>query len=33
VIKAGDDEAFKAQAGGGHPKKELEIKTMTVAAS
>jgi peptidyl-prolyl cis-trans isomerase B (cyclophilin B) len=33
VIKAGDDEAFKAQAGGGHPKKELEIKTMTVTAS
>lgn len=33
VVKAGDDEAFKAQAGGGHPKKELDIKTMTVAAS
>jgi peptidyl-prolyl cis-trans isomerase B (cyclophilin B) len=33
VIKAGDDEAFKAQAGGGHPKKELDITTMTVAAS
>jgi peptidyl-prolyl cis-trans isomerase B (cyclophilin B) len=33
VIKAGDDEAFKAQAGGGHPKKELDITTMTVVAS
>jgi peptidyl-prolyl cis-trans isomerase B (cyclophilin B) len=33
VIKAGDDEAFKKQAGGGHPKKELDINTMTVAAS
>jgi peptidyl-prolyl cis-trans isomerase B (cyclophilin B) len=33
VIKAGDDEAFKAQAGGGHPKKELDITTMTVAGS
>jgi peptidyl-prolyl cis-trans isomerase B (cyclophilin B) len=33
VIKAGDDEAFKSQAGGGHPKKELDIKTMTVTAS
>ena len=33
VIKAGDDEAFKAQSGGGHPKKELDINTMTVAAS
>jgi peptidyl-prolyl cis-trans isomerase B (cyclophilin B) len=33
VIKAGDDGAFKAQAGGGHPKKELDITTMTVTAS
>ncbi|HEY0532607.1 MAG TPA: peptidylprolyl isomerase [Actinoplanes sp.] len=33
VIKAGDDEAFKAQAGGGHPKKELDINSMTVTAS
>jgi peptidyl-prolyl cis-trans isomerase B (cyclophilin B) len=33
VIKAGDDEAFKAQAGGGHPKKELDITTMTVTPS
>jgi peptidyl-prolyl cis-trans isomerase B (cyclophilin B) len=33
VIKAGDDEAFKSQAGGGHPKKELDINAMTVAAS
>jgi peptidyl-prolyl cis-trans isomerase B (cyclophilin B) len=30
VIKAGDDEAFKAQAGGGHPKLELDITSMTV---
>ncbi|MEU4426024.1 peptidylprolyl isomerase [Actinoplanes sp. NPDC024001] len=30
VVKAGDDGAFKASAGGGHPKKELLIKTMTV---
>jgi peptidyl-prolyl cis-trans isomerase B (cyclophilin B) len=33
VVKAGDDGAFKAQAGGGHPKKELDIKTMTMAAA
>jgi peptidyl-prolyl cis-trans isomerase B (cyclophilin B) len=33
VVKAGDDEAFKSQAGGGHPKKELDIKSMTVTAS
>jgi peptidyl-prolyl cis-trans isomerase B (cyclophilin B) len=33
VVKAGDDEAFKAQAGGGHPKKELDITTMTVVGS
>jgi peptidyl-prolyl cis-trans isomerase B (cyclophilin B) len=31
VVAAGDDEAFKAQAGGGHPKKEVDIKTLTVA--
>jgi peptidyl-prolyl cis-trans isomerase B (cyclophilin B) len=33
VVKAGDDEAFKSGPGGGHPKKELDIKTMAVAAS
>jgi len=33
VVAAGDDEAFKAQAGGGHPKMEVDIKTLTVAAS
>ena len=33
VVKAGDDGAFKAQAGGGHPKKETIIKTMSVAAA
>jgi peptidyl-prolyl cis-trans isomerase B (cyclophilin B) len=31
VVAAGDDEAFKAQAGGGHPKKEIDIKTLTMA--
>ncbi|MEU8238787.1 peptidylprolyl isomerase [Actinoplanes missouriensis] len=31
VVKAGDDGAFDASAGGGHPKKELDIKTMTVS--
>lgn len=31
VVKAGDDGAFDASAGGGHPKKELTIKTMTVS--
>lgn len=31
VVKAGDDGAFKEQAGGGHPKKEVLIKTMTVS--
>jgi peptidyl-prolyl cis-trans isomerase B (cyclophilin B) len=31
VVKAGDDGAFKASAGGGHPKKELDIKSLTVA--
>ncbi|WP_229072547.1 peptidylprolyl isomerase [Actinoplanes sp. DH11] len=30
VVKAGDDGAFASSAGGGHPKKELTIKTMTV---
>jgi peptidyl-prolyl cis-trans isomerase B (cyclophilin B) len=30
VVAAGDDGAFKAQAGGGHPKKEFDIKTLTV---
>jgi peptidyl-prolyl cis-trans isomerase B (cyclophilin B) len=33
VVKAGDDGAFAAQAGGGHPKKEVLIKTLTVSAS
>lgn len=33
VVKAGDDGAFAAQAGGGHPKKEVVIKTLTVAAA
>ena len=33
VVKAGDDGAFKAQAGGGHPKKEIDITTMTMAAA
>ncbi|MEV6350941.1 peptidylprolyl isomerase [Actinoplanes sp. NPDC051851] len=31
VVKAGDDGAFDSSAGGGHPKKELDIKTMTVS--
>ncbi|MEV6301683.1 peptidylprolyl isomerase [Actinoplanes sp. NPDC051861] len=31
VVKAGDDGAFKSGPGGGHPKKELTIKTMTVS--
>jgi peptidyl-prolyl cis-trans isomerase B (cyclophilin B) len=31
VVKAGDDGAFKQSAGGGHPKKELTIKTMTIS--
>jgi peptidyl-prolyl cis-trans isomerase B (cyclophilin B) len=30
VVAAGDDGAFKAQAGGGHPKKEFAIKTLRV---
>lgn len=33
VVKAGDDGAFKSSAGGGHPKKELDIKSLTVAAA
>jgi len=33
VVKAGDDGAFKASAGGGHPKKEMDIKSMTYAAA
>ena len=31
VVKAGDDGAFKASAGGGHPKKELDIKALTTS--
>jgi peptidyl-prolyl cis-trans isomerase B (cyclophilin B) len=31
VVKAGDDGAFKASAGGGHPKKELDIKALTMS--
>ncbi|GIF13230.1 peptidylprolyl isomerase [Actinoplanes teichomyceticus] len=31
VVKAGDDGAFASSAGGGHPKKELVIKTMSVS--
>jgi peptidyl-prolyl cis-trans isomerase B (cyclophilin B) len=31
VVKAGDDGAFKSSAGGGHPKRELDIKTLTVS--
>ena len=33
VVKAGDDAAFAKTAGGGHPKKEMDIKSMTVAAA
>jgi len=33
VVKAGDDGAFKANAGGGHPKKEMDIKSITVPAA
>ena len=33
VVAAGDDGAFKAQAGGGHPKKEFAIRTLTVTAA
>jgi peptidyl-prolyl cis-trans isomerase B (cyclophilin B) len=32
VAAAGDDEAFASQAGGGHPKKALTFKTVTVGA-
>jgi len=31
VVKAGDDGAFASSAGGGHPKKELDIKTLTTS--
>lgn len=31
VVKAGDDGAFAQQAGGGHPKKEVVIQSMSVA--
>jgi len=31
VVKAGDDGAFASSAGGGHPKKELDIKALTVS--
>lgn len=33
VVKAGDDGAFEPQPGGGHPKTEVVIKTLTVAAA
>ncbi|MBL7261221.1 peptidylprolyl isomerase [Paractinoplanes lichenicola] len=33
VVKAGDDGAFAQQAGGGHPKKEVTIKQLTMAAA
>ncbi|MFF5078853.1 peptidylprolyl isomerase [Actinoplanes sp. NPDC000266] len=33
VVKAGDDGAFKESAGGGHPKKEIDIKSLTMAAA
>jgi len=33
VVKAGDDGAFKSSAGGGHPKKEMDIKAITVGAA
>ncbi len=33
VAAAGDDKAFAQQAGGGHPKKEVVIKTLQVAAA
>ena len=33
VVKAGDDGAFAPQPGGGHPKKEFNIKTLTVTAA
>jgi peptidyl-prolyl cis-trans isomerase B (cyclophilin B) len=31
VVKAGDDKAFADSAGGGHPKKEIDIKSITMA--
>jgi peptidyl-prolyl cis-trans isomerase B (cyclophilin B) len=31
VAKAGDDKAFAEQAGGGHPKKEIVIKDLTMS--
>ncbi|MFI1196603.1 peptidylprolyl isomerase [Micromonospora sp. NPDC020750] len=31
VAKAGDDKAFAKQAGGGHPKKEVVIKKLTMS--
>ncbi|NBE84349.1 peptidylprolyl isomerase [Micromonospora rubida] len=31
VAKAGDDKAFAQQAGGGHPKKEIVIKKLTMS--
>ena len=33
AVKAGDDGAFASSAGGGHPKKELDIKTLTAVGS
>ena len=33
VVAAGDDKAFDPQPGGGHPKKELDLNTVTVTAS
>ncbi len=33
VVKAGDDGAFAQSAGGGHPKKEMDIKALTMAAA
>ena len=33
VVKAGDDAAFAQSAGGGHPKKEVTIKSLTMAAA
>ncbi|MGK5677833.1 peptidylprolyl isomerase [Actinoplanes sp. URMC 104] len=33
VVKAGDDGAFAQSAGGGHPKKEMDIQKMTFAAA
>jgi peptidyl-prolyl cis-trans isomerase B (cyclophilin B) len=33
VVAAGDDKAFDPSPGGGHPKKELDLKTVTVAAA